>query len=97
MKRREFIAGLGGAAVWPIAAGAQSLPVIGILEMQPVGAPLFENTVGPFRRGLAEMGFIEGQGERLLGKKFDRTTQVRSGPIVFLLLQIGCACARVIS
>jgi putative tryptophan/tyrosine transport system substrate-binding protein len=62
MRRREFIAGLGGAAaLWPLAARAQSLPVIGILEQRPAGTPLFENTVDPFRDGLEGMGFIEGR------------------------------------
>jgi hypothetical protein len=36
MKRREFIAGLGSAAVWPFAAGAQQgapVPRLGVLSL----------------------------------------------------------------
>ena len=50
IRRREFIAGLGGAAAWPLAAWAQRLemPVIGLLQ---IGAPSSWDFTG-FRQGL---------------------------------------------
>jgi putative tryptophan/tyrosine transport system substrate-binding protein len=61
MRRREFIAGLGGAAAWPLAAQAQqqSKPTIAWLDVQP-GGPLPEYVEG-FRRGLAEVGLSVGR------------------------------------
>ena len=62
LRRREFIAALGGAAVaWPLAAGAQQpgMPVIGYLSSgppQPNGPD-----VSAFRAGLAEAGYFEGK------------------------------------
>jgi putative ABC transport system substrate-binding protein len=64
VRRREFVAGLGGAAsagaFWPLAAGAQqSVPVIGYLSSaSPAG---FATRLAAFRKGLAEVGYREGQ------------------------------------
>jgi putative ABC transport system substrate-binding protein len=62
LRRREFIAGLGGAAAWPLAARAQqrtALPVVGWLHTRPgvPGRQIFD----AFRGGLAEIGFLEGR------------------------------------
>ena len=59
MRRREFIAGLGSAAAWAVAARAQqsAMQVIGYLD---AGEP--EPTSGVlFRKGLSETGFVEGR------------------------------------
>ena len=60
LRRREFIAGLGGAAAWPVASSAQqqSKPTIGWLSTQPRVAR--REVIDAFRRGLAEIGFLEG-------------------------------------
>jgi putative ABC transport system substrate-binding protein len=59
MRRREFIAGLGSAAAWPLAARAQqrALPTIGFLFL---GEPI-PNRLATFRQGLSETGFVEGR------------------------------------
>src|SRR6516164_9533852 len=59
LQRREFIAGLGGAAAWPLAAGAQqpAIPVIGYLH---VGSPEPSRVVA-FHKGLSESGYVEGR------------------------------------
>src|SRR5215510_6823605 len=63
LKRREFIALLGGAAAaWPIAVHAQqagSIPRIGVLW--PGDAPPVSPRMESFRQGLRASGFIDGQ------------------------------------
>ena len=62
LRRREFIAALGGAAAaWPLVAGAQqpALPVVGYLGNASPDATAY--LVVAFRKGLSETGHVEGQ------------------------------------
>ena len=62
MNRRTFIAALGGAAVWPLAArGQQSgkLPTIGFLG--PASASAMSSWTAAFVQRLRELGWIEGR------------------------------------
>jgi putative tryptophan/tyrosine transport system substrate-binding protein len=59
IKRREFITLLGGAAAWPLAAGAQQpAPVVGVLAA-PAPEPL-RDQITAFRQGMNQSGYIEG-------------------------------------
>jgi putative tryptophan/tyrosine transport system substrate-binding protein len=62
MRRRQFIAGLGGAAAWPVTARAQqrgALPVVAFIT----GGSLDVSGRGlaAFRAGLSEFGYVDGQ------------------------------------
>src|SRR5271163_1370859 len=80
MRRREFIAGLGSAAVWPAVASAQqaAMPVVGLLDILPRAdrIPL----INAFRRGLSETGYLEGRNVvieyRSLEWQFDRLPEL---------------------
>jgi putative tryptophan/tyrosine transport system substrate-binding protein len=60
MRRREFISLLGGLASIPLAARAQqpAMPVVGFLNS---GASPNPQTLAALRKGLGEMGYIEGR------------------------------------
>ena len=62
MMRREFIAGLGSAVAWPVAARAQqpATPVIGFLGSQSADDD-YKNFTVPFLQGLKETGYVVGQ------------------------------------
>jgi len=66
MNRREFIGGLGSAAAWSVAAGAQqpTMPVVGYLNVgtESFGRPY----TATFHQGLSELGYVEGRNVDVL-------------------------------
>jgi putative ABC transport system substrate-binding protein len=105
MKRREFIALLGGGVAWPLAARAQQagMPVVGFLN---AASPTeLGSRVVAFRDGLADKGYVEGhsvaieyrwglgQYERLPELAVDLVRQ-RVAVIAAMLLRRVRACRR---
>src|SRR6516162_7629392 len=63
MRRREFIAGLGGAAAWPLVARAQQIKRvrrIGVLMPLSANDPQAQARVAAFLQGLQELGWRVG-------------------------------------
>ena len=77
IRRREFIAGLGSAAAWPVVTRAQqaAVPVVGYLNSQSADDS-YKNFTVPFLQGLKETGYVEGQNVaaeyRYADNQFDR-------------------------
>src|SRR6516162_2593300 len=60
MRRREFMAVLGGAAAWPLAARAQQAGKVWRIGMlDTTGEAAKSADISAFRRGLAELGYTE--------------------------------------
>ena len=68
MRRREFIAGLGGAAVWPVAARAQQpdrVRRIGLLMPFAENEPVAKSRYSEFTQALADLGWTVGRNLRI--------------------------------
>ena len=100
MRRREFIALLGGTAAWPVAARAQKpgMPLVGVLGAGSP-APLFTVALA---EGLKESGLVEGENVRIeyrwAGGNYERlpamAAELTKLP-VDVLATFGTAAARV--
>ena len=82
LRRREFVALLGGAVAWPLATRAQQAapPVIGFLDP---GLPEANAAkVSAFRKGLADAGYVEGKNVtiefRWAENRFERLSAMAS-------------------
>jgi putative tryptophan/tyrosine transport system substrate-binding protein len=68
MRRRAFIAALGGAAAWPMVARAQpqdQMPRIGVLMNTPADNPEGRAGVGAFQKALEQLGWIDSSTMRI--------------------------------
>src|SRR6516165_6853990 len=67
-KRRTFIAGLGSAAAWPLAARAQQadrVRRIGVLVPGDENDPVYKSRVTAFTQTLADLGWADGRNARV--------------------------------
>jgi putative ABC transport system substrate-binding protein len=68
MRRREFITLLGGAAAWPLAAGAQradGVRRIGVLMNLAADDPESPVRIAAFLQGLQQLGWTDGRNVRI--------------------------------
>jgi putative ABC transport system substrate-binding protein len=76
VKRRAFIAGLGGVAAWPVVAlPQQAPPVVGFLSPGLPEPSTF--LVAAFREGLSEHGYFEGKNV-IVEYRWERVTMIDS-------------------
>jgi putative tryptophan/tyrosine transport system substrate-binding protein len=68
MRRREFITVLGGAAGWPLAAGAQQsdrIRTIGLLVAGTADDPEYQARIGAFLQALKQLDWVDGLNARI--------------------------------
>ena len=68
LRRREFIAALGGAAAWPLALRAQQgdrVRRIGVLMAYDENDPAPKTNVSAFKQALADLGWADSRNVRI--------------------------------
>ena len=68
IRRREFVAALGGTAAWPLAARAQRgdrVRRIGVLAGADENDPVRKTWVSAFTQALAGLGWTDGRNVRI--------------------------------
>jgi putative tryptophan/tyrosine transport system substrate-binding protein len=68
VKRRQFIAGLGSSAAWPLVASAQQggrVARVGFLVLRDLDDPLEQMRLAWFEQNLQALGWTEGRNLRL--------------------------------
>ena len=108
MRRREFIAGLAGAAAWPMAARAQQggqVRRLGVLMASSESDPMGQARIAALRQALAGLGWSEGGNLKIdwrwTGGDIDRVRDyaaelVRLAPDVIIANGTPCS-ARIAS
>ena len=99
MRRREFIALVGGVAAWPLAARAQqpAMALVGLLS----SAQLDDRQIGAIRQGLKEAGYIEGRNiaikYRSADGQFDRlpalAAELVADPVALIIAVAPAGCS----
>jgi putative ABC transport system substrate-binding protein len=82
LRRREFVAALGGAAAWPLTARAQQqgLPILGSLGVT-------SSPRSAFLAGLAETGYVPGRNVRVEYRQAENLAQMSALAIELVRLQ----------
>jgi putative tryptophan/tyrosine transport system substrate-binding protein len=96
VKRRDFIAGLGSAAAWPVVARAQqpAMPVIGWLARVP---GTLERWLPAFKQGLAETGYVVGRNVTILSREGDELPALAADLVrqhVTVIVAVGGGAAQ---
>jgi len=90
MRRREFMALIGGAAAWPLAARAQQparLPRIGIMSPGANTAGTVFDMLAGFERGLRDLGYVEGRNI-VIERQFADNNPNRLGELASALVEL---------